>query len=349
MRIPRLLIIGHPQHGVARYAHDLAIAVAQIVGGPIVGAYLDECGAEAITATLPRVHIHVTDRIFGASPEEAADRVIRMAANRHLTVTLHDLPQPSDGELNLRRRSEAYRRIAHAAASVAVNSVHELALFTRYIDSSPANPPAVIALGSRTRKPSFKHSASNPMGAAQGPVILLAGFIYPGKGHEEVIRAAAQLGVRLHADGVHPTLRVRALGAVSAGHDIEQRRLSNLGTALGIRFEVSGFLDDVDYNAELAKPGIPVAAHQHISASRTMLDWVDAGRKPLVRASPYALEMDRLRPGTLTIFDSERLVDELETAWRDPQSTYLSASCGTPWTLTDAARAYVSWWNRTGT
>lgn len=347
MFIPRLLVVGPQRHGVTRYAQDLGESIARLAGVPFSSPVIDASVAETVANSIARAHIHVTDRIFGSSPEDAADRIERMARTCQLTVTLHDLPQPSDGERNLQRRSAAYRRIARAATAVAVSSEHESALFARYIDDAPAMPTIVVPLGSQERQQSARRSARVPSTGPRDLVVLVAGFVYPGKGHEDVIRAAANVGRRLGETGTTPVLRVRALGAVSDGHDAELKRLTALATALGVQFEVTGFLSDDDYAAEQAGPGIPVAAHQHISASRTMLDWVDAGRMPLVVASDYVREMDSLRPGTLSMYEPDRLPAALEAAWREPLTTYLGTSSTDQWTLEHASAEYLRWWNET--
>lgn len=347
MFTPRLLIVGHRRHGVTRYAQDLGAPIARLTGTPFSEPIIDAAAAEAATTTIARAHLHVTDRIFGTSPEDAADRITRMARTCRLTVTLHDLPQPSDGEHNLHRRSSAYRRIARASTAVAVSSEHELALFTRYVDDASTRATIVVPLGSRARVPSVGRSVPAPSAEQRDLIVLLAGFVYPGKGHDDAIRAAAKVGAHLGATGAPPVLRVRALGAVADGHGGEQERLAKLANVLGVQFEITGFLSDNDYTAARADPGIPVAAHQHISASRTLLDWADSGRKPLVVASAYAREMDSLRPGTLSMYDPDRLPEALEAAWRDPLATYLPTPMSTPWTLEDAAAAYMRWWNET--
>ena len=43
------------------------------------------------------VHLHFTDRVFGDSTTAAADTIARLARVRPVSVTLHDIPQRSDG------------------------------------------------------------------------------------------------------------------------------------------------------------------------------------------------------------------------------------------------------------
>ncbi|MBE8526378.1 hypothetical protein ILP97_54450, partial [Amycolatopsis sp. H6(2020)] len=136
--LPLHVVPGPPEHGVSACALDLAAAL----GAPV----LRVPDGSALDAALPRlagrrVHLHVTDALFGAGPEEAAERVARVgAACAGLSVTLHDLPQPSDGPRNLPRRRAAYAAIAAAAdAGVVVSSRHELALLVEH-GTIPAVP-----------------------------------------------------------------------------------------------------------------------------------------------------------------------------------------------------------------
>lgn len=346
MFTPRLLIVGPHRHGVTQYAMELGDAIAKLAGTALVRPTLSAADAEAEAAVhgMP-AHIHVTDRIFGNSPEESAARIERMARHCRLTVTLHDLPQPSDGEVSLERRSNAYRRIAHAAAAVAVSSAHEATLFKNFVDGSPNMVPIVVPLGTRGRHTHSHDDLVPTSEPTRGVVVLIAGFLYPGKGHEDAIRAAAEVRGRQHSAAGASASQVRALGAVSDGHAAERKRLDDIAQKLDVELVVTGYLSEDDYYAERIGPGIPLAAHQHISASRTMLDWIDAGRSPLVVTSDYAREMQILRPGTLTLYEPDRLPEAIEAAWQDPSSTVLPATAEEPWTLDDAARAYLLWWN----
>ncbi|NQX13267.1 hypothetical protein HQQ80_16700 [Microbacteriaceae bacterium VKM Ac-2855] len=311
MPLPVTLLLGPSAHGVVRYARELSAA-----GGLPVG----DDGE--------RMHVHVTDRALAATPADAAARIEALAERAPLTVTLHDVPQESDGERNLRRRGDAYRRIAAAARGVAVSSEHEKALVAEHLGIDTV----VIPLGvRRSRAP----ESEPPRPRAD---VLLAGFVYPGKGHEDAIVAASVLSARLGE-----IVTVRALGGVSDGHADEAERLGRLAESLGVGFVVTGFLDDAEYTTRLRGDGIPLIAHRHISASRSLLDWIDEGRRPLVIASPYVEETARLRPGTVTPYRS--LPDALEAAWREPASTVLPTGAPLGPTLADSAAQYRRWWN----
>ena len=319
--MPHLLIVGPAQHGVTRYATDLAGAIGGATG-------------DMPDASPARTHAHVTDRIFGSSLEQAAERVERIGASTRLTITLHDVPQQSDGT-NFARRVDAYRRFIAAAEGVVVNSRHEAMLLDEHLGQVGADV-RVIPLGGRAPRP-----AARPVSQGRHDhAVLISGFVYPGKGHLEAIRAAAEAGVAVGADHV----TVVAVGTPSAGHEREADELGRRASELGVDFRVTGFLDDDAYRRELLSDGVPLAAHQHVSASRSLLEWAELGRRALVIDSRYAREMGELRHGTITLFRPHELAQRLEAAWRDGESTWLAPSTPLAPTLADVARDYRDWW-----
>ncbi|WP_413354941.1 hypothetical protein [Microbacterium sp. 1P06AB] len=337
---PVLLVLGPEGHGVTRYGDDVAAAVTAVHPDVTVVRVADVPSGDLALDGLDagaRVHLHATDRLFGSRPEDAADVVERWAGRCRLTMTLHDVPQPSDGTMFDRRRA-AYARMIAAADRVVVNSRHEQHLMDEYLPGSAQ--AHAIALGARTGIP--------PVGDDTGASdlrVLIAGFIYPGKGHRPAVIAAARAAEVLRARGDGPeVVAVRAIGAPSRGHEADVEQLREEAAALGVDVEVTGFLSDDVFARELAAPGIPLAAHEHVSASRSMLDWVEAGRRPLVVDSRYAAEMDGLRPGTLARYRADDLADRLVEAWRDPASTRLAAGASLAPTLDDVAAAYLRWW-----
>ena len=357
--IPELVLVGPPRHGVSAYARDLAEALTGAgfaVSMPVVP---DAEAAVARAAGTDRVHVHFTDRIFGSTPEDAADLVERMAALTRLSVTLHDLPQPSDGT-PFARRARAYGRVLAAVRGAVVSSEHEANLVATHL-TPPTHPVQVIPIGTRvpcapqTRAPQTRvpqsHAPQSHAPDADAPAgpgalrVLIAGFIYPGKGHLEAIDAVAAVRDKLRATGEAPDeATVVAIGSASPGHEADVEVLRRHAAASGVTLSVTGYLDDVAYRAAVSGHGIPLAAHQHLSASRSMLDWVEQGRLPLVADSPYAREMARLRPSTLRLYQPAHLAEQLEDGWRRPGTTRLAP--GTPLypTLTDGALAYRDWW-----
>lgn len=244
------LIVGPDGHGVTEYALGLA----------------RECGAEVIREAefgareLPHEPIHVTftDHLFG----DAAEPLLERLGSRPFSVSLHDIPQPEEGAQRYARRAAIYRRVADAATLAVVNSEHEASFF------SPA--PTVIRLPIPV--------IDSPFDPEPGTVGVL-GFIYPGKGYEELIAALG--GYRL-----------RFLGRPSAGHE---EWAAELGA------EVTGWLTDEEMAREMGTVAVPVCAHRHFSASGSLMTWLGAGRNVLVRDSDYAREIDEWLPGRITL------------------------------------------------
>ena len=351
---PALLLTGPPRHGVARYAADVAAHVRALDAGARVLRVDDPADLPAAADGVGRAHLHVTDRLLGASPGAAAELVERLAGACRLTVTLHDVPQESDGARNLPRRAAAYARVAAAAAGVAVNSRHEALLLAEH-GVLPAGRAQVVPLGAAV--PTGRDGAVPDAAAVSGPraatpvpgaplVALVAGYLYPGKGHDDVVRAVADAAELLRAAGTPPgEVAVVAVGGPSPGHEDEVDRLRAEAGARGVALRVTGGLDDDAFRAALAGPGVPVAAHRHLSASRTLLDWGEAGRRPLVVDSRYAREMAALRPGTLALYPAPDLPAHLARAWADPAVTTIRPGASLAPTLADAAAAYLAWWS----
>jgi glycosyltransferase involved in cell wall biosynthesis len=283
---------------VTRYAQQLADAL---------GA--SESGIGAAPAAHPhRRHLHFTDRLFGVDPGAAAAAVEQLASGGPVSVTLHDVPQPSDGDEGLRLRSDAYRRVIDAAAGVVVNSEHELRLLRRH--TSRAARAAVIPL------PVDPHPPVETVRGAE-PTVGVLGFVYPGKGHDRVIRAVAGLA------GSGRSVGVEVLGRASAGHERDLAALESLAESLGVGFVVTGYLSDDELLARSRQTTVPVIAHEHVSASGSLASWLSAGRRPVVVTSPYMQEMAELHGGSLTLTTADELPAAIAAALDDPASTWL--------------------------
>lgn len=301
-----LLVVGPAQHGVTA-----AALVQAAVPGPVevvrcerpVGP--DDVAGLTAAVRGRLVHVHVTDRLFGRSPEEAAEFVVALAGSCTLVVTLHDLPQPSDGTVNHPRRSAAYARIARAAAGVVVSSEHERRLLHACGVEGPG--PVVVPLP----VPSPGVDLGERDAASAGDVAVL-GFLYPGKGHEAVLEALVDLPA---------AVGLRALGRPSEGHEDLPERLSARAAQLGRRFTVSGFVPEPDLPRSLRSVLVPVAPHEHLSASGSINTWIGAGRRPLVPVSDYAEELLTRNPGAVELYDD--LPDALSRAVADPGRTWL--------------------------
>ena len=339
---PLQLIVGPRGHGVVGYSEDLSAALTMLDVRTSVAAVADVADAIGHARSAARTHVHVTDGLVGRSPEEAALNLERIAAHTRLTITVHDVPQTSDGTA-LPRRVGAYARFFGAAEAVAVNSRHEQQLVAEFLPG--AAPPHSIPLGARVgAAPDGTPPASAPSGE-RDLVVLLAGFIYPGKGHAQAIRAAGEAADRLRTAG-EPVgaVIVRAVGGPSSGHEGDVHALQADAVRRGIRFDVTGFLDDEEFARRIGDDGIPLAAHEHVSASRSMLEWVEAGRRPLVVFSRYSEEMAELRPGTMTLYREDELPGRLAEAWRVPARTRLDPGIRLAPTLADVAEEYRAWW-----
>lgn len=315
---PALLVHDDRVHGVARYALELARAIESQLGAAL--AVEERAWA---SSSAPVAHAHFTDRLWGPSPEDAAARFESLSGGRAMTVTLHDVPQPSDGHAAERRRS-AYRRVLDAATRVVVNSDHERMLL---LEADLDHPDLhVIPLPAAAPR--------HPLRSLE-PVVAVLGFVYPGKGHREVIHAVAASGTGLD---------VLAVGGPSPGHEQDAAELVRLGERLGVRVAVTGFVDDAALLEAAASAAVPVLAHQHISASGSLNTWLAAGRRPVVLSSRYTREMHALRPGTLALVSPERLPDAIARAAADPASTLLAPDAITAPHLHDVARGYVRLW-----
>ncbi|GAA3606315.1 hypothetical protein [Agrococcus terreus] len=322
MSAPPLLVhLGQPEHGVDRCARAIGAAAAALDGR----ATLVEASADALGAA--RLHLHFTDRLWGPDPDAAAAAVERFARRARVSVTLHDLPQPSDGAASMARRAAAYRRVVEAAEVVVCSSEHERRLLDALLPSSRVVD--VIPLP----------AAAPDLTPAPEPLRELAvlGFFYPGKGHAEAVEAAAAF---------HPPLAVTAIGRPSPGHEAELEALRAHAASRGVALAATGFLDDAALLERARRAAVPLVAHRHVSASGSLNDWLAAGRRAVVVENDYFAEMAALRPGTMTLVPVEGLRGAVEAALEDPGSTWLGPDARTEPHLAQTAAAYLERWSR---
>jgi hypothetical protein len=357
--VPTQLIVGPSTNGVVEYAADLGSALAarasrgpgERTAGVEVLPVADAFEALEAAQIRPLVHLHVTDALFGSRLEDAASAVARIVGATSVSVTLHDVPQVSDGERNLVRRGAAYRRMLAGAVGVAVSSRHEAALAAEHLEVEAAvmplgtrrrTSPAVAARSTgRAAAPSAGRSAGRGAAPPDGVEVVVAGYVYPGKGHDDVIRAAGLAARRLGS-----AVTVTALGGAAPGHSDEVDSLRRLAREQGVEFALTGRLDDDEYHRRCRSAGIPVVAHRHYSASRSLLDWAEQGRRALVVDTRYSREMALLRPGTLTVVEPsvEALASAIQAGAQDPASTVLDAGHPIGPSLDDVASMYLAWW-----
>jgi hypothetical protein len=323
---PLLYVGGDPRHGVVRASREIANAITELTGAPRLAEKLPAAGESEI-------HLHFSDRLFGPDPEASARRIIALARGRAVTLTLHDVPQASDGSERLPRRTACYRAVIAASAGIVATSHHEAALLqSSGVLASPAPAPHVIPLA-LTPAP----SAAAPRDLA--PEVALLGFVYPGKGHAEAIDAVAAL-----AGSGTARLSVQALGAPAPGHERDLDALSARAHRRGLEFTASGWLEEAELGRRARAAAVPLAAHTHLSASGSINTWIALGRRPLVVDSRYAREIDALRPGTIRIYAPAALADAIAGALADPAQTWLAAGADTRPHLPDIARRYLDWW-----
>lgn len=319
--VPHHLLLGSDTHGVTRFAGEVAGAA----GAPVVR----DAGEVEPGST---VHLHLTDRLLGRNPADAAAAVERLARRVVLTVTLHDVPQPTDGP-GFPARADAYGRIVRASRAWATNSWHEHALVDRWSASGASGTviPLPVMPGDVVPRPRVE-------GVADGAVLGVFGYVYPGKGHQQVVRAAAAL----RRGGT--MVGVRVLGGAAPGHADELEALVRNGRARGVPVTVTGRVEESGLAHALRGVTVPVCAHRNVSASGSMNSWIAAGRRPLVRDGAYAREMAALRPGTTTLFDDATLVPLVRRALRTPATTWTAPGADLGPGLADTAAAYRAWW-----
>ncbi|MEJ7650269.1 MAG: hypothetical protein WKF57_14740 [Nakamurella sp.] len=333
------LVFGPPEHGVTRHALALADAAGESIchldppAHPTLGTVLRALSEQSPPSGTP-VHLHVTDRLLGATPADAAELVEGLAAVHPVSVTLHDLPQPSDGPERFARRATAYHRIAAVAISVQVSSRHERALLAAI---APEVRTVVVPLPVPGRPAALRPAAA----VRAAPTVGILGYLYPGKGHAEVLAALDQLG--------RDEVGLVALGGPSAGHDwlVDDLRHRAGGRAL----DITGYLDDDELDRRISAVTVPVVAPSHVSASGSLHRWIGCGRRPVTLDNPYSREVAELLPGSVILTDDlpSAIVAALlrpATTWRDAlrPSGFERVSCAAAAAAQSAAIRSAALW-----
>ena len=282
------LIVGPAGHGVTEYALGLARATgAEVIREETFGD----------TPLAGPVHVTFTDHLFGDTAELLLARI-----DGPLSVSLHDIPQPEEGAERYARRARVYRELVEKADVAVVNSNHEASFF----DAAPT----VIRLPIPV--------VDSPFDPEPGSVGVL-GFLYPGKGHEDLIAAL-------------PDRRLRFLGAVSKGHETWAENLDA---------EITGWLTDTQLAREMGRIAVPVCPHRHFSASGSLMTWLGAGRTVLVRDSAYAREIDAWLPGRVTLV--------ADGGWREAVDKHVPEQLEPPrYGWAEVARLWEETWRLAG-
>lgn len=331
---PGHLVVGPRRHGVVSFALALVDSLTQRRYPAPVGRLEDWKDLDDALRRVDHtggVHVNFTDRLFGPTPSEAAMRVSALV--RHLesvgtrvTATLHDVPQPADGG-NYRQRVDAYRVVCGVLHGCATNSEHERMLLSENDIAEQSDVvvvPLPLQIGEAPpRRPDVDRRS-----------VAVLGFVYPGKGHPEVLAAMADLPC---------DTEFLAIGECSAGHDDLAESLADCARAADRRFAITGYVAAPDLPSFLQRVSVPVIHHRHVSASGSLNTWIAARRRPLVPVNRYTVEHDRRHPGTVRLYpDTHRgLAEALETALAEPDSTWLAdgAVSGSP--PSETARLYA--------
>jgi len=274
---------GPPGHGVVRHAAAVARLAAARGVSPVFVAH----------PGVGLTHAHFTDALYGPDIAAACAAFETWAAGapRPLVVTLHDVPGADPDPARDASRRAGYARVMAACDATVVSAEHEASKVAVLTD----RPVEVIELPLEE----LPGGAARP-GWADRPTVGLLGFIYPGKGHRELIDAAAR-------QPVPP--RVVAAGAVSAGHAALHRDLVGRAAARGVDLVVSGSLSDADLAAAADAITVPVAPNRTVSASGSLIAWLGRGRRPLAALGEFSAELGRRHPGALFIYDGDAELD----------------------------------------
>lgn len=308
MRV-HLLAPGPPDHGVVRHSATLARLLLGS-GAEIV----DDAPAADV------VHVQFTDALWGPDIATAAGGFAEWATRVRapLVVTLHDVPGGDVDPRRDERRCRGYARVLAAADVVVVSAAHEAAKVT----AMSGRQAVVVGL------PVERLPCGPRPDWADRPTLGVLGFVYPGKGHDDVVRAAAALPQRP---------RVVAAGAVSPGHEAVHADLDRRAAALGVDLVLTGRLDDAAMGGAARAVTVPVVPGRAVSASGTLATWWAAGRRPLVADGVYATDQARTYPDALVLYPPGGLVAAAAAALAGPATTLLTG----PRTWPDAAAAHL--------
>ncbi|MET0699334.1 MAG: glycosyltransferase [Mycobacterium sp.] len=315
------LIVGPERHGVVRFGLELQAALR--ADGYAAEVFRDVGGIPPGRG----IHLQFTDRLFGADAEQAVAAVSEVAAGVHrrggrITATLHDLPQPADvGHYALRAR--AYGALTSILDGIVVNSEHERVLLS---DIGVHSAVTVIPLP-------IVAPAVRPAITAGPSSVGVFGFVYPDKGHAEVLDAMQALP---------PDIALVALGEPSAGHDDLIDGLDRTARRQGRPFVVTGHVPDDGVLPLLQGVAVPVVHHRHMSASGSLNSWLSAGRRPLVPSTRYIREIADRNPGALWLYEDDGLdlPAALRAALDQPATTWSPAGTVCSPTPEQAAHAY---------
>jgi hypothetical protein len=305
------VIVGPDQHGVVRHA----LSVADAARASVVRLARPDDSLR-LPAGTDVAHLHMTDKLFGTRPAEAAAACTALISGLapRVVVGLHDVPGNGAADI-AKGRTTCYRAVADAADAVVVSCQSERRRVTAAGTSTAVFvvPLAVPTAGECT--PADRPPVDQRIG--------VLGFVYPDKGHAEAIAAGAASG-----------LGVVALGRCSDGHEELGEQLAQRARDSGTTLEITGFLDDAELVARARTVAVPLVAAAHTSASASLLAWIGAGRRPLVARNEHTAEMAELLGEHITLYDGtpDALHRAVRRALDDPSTTW--STCPVPAALT---------------
>lgn len=334
---------GPDDHGITLFGRRLYESAAALGFGGTDLVAASPVGLPALVDALPPgtrlLHLQVNDWLFADSTATAQDRLLDLAARLRargvaFSVTLHDLPHTGVSAALYARRAATYAALAAVADGIVVCSRHEATLLADAVRAADptAAPPAVtviplpVAAAPAPRRPLRRRSGT--------PTVGVFGFLYPGKGHVEVLEELR---------GIRPTVRLLAIGRASTGHEHLLADLGELARAYGLEFATTGYVPDADVDTLLRSVDVPIAPAAQVSASGSINSWMAAGRRPLALAGDYTREVAARQPGCVLLYEPGELRTRVLAALRDPSSTWLPPGTVAGPGPEVVARRYVDW------
>jgi len=293
---------------VTRYGTRLARAGAQATGTRrlhLPDAASVERLAQVCRALRPAVcHFHFTDQLYGTEPGSAAARfrsLVEATGDAISVVTVHDVPSGHGDGDGLRRA--AYRDVAERSDAVIASSRHEASRLGDIAAVVPTVIPHFVELRPRRGVVSRRVSVG------------VLGYLYPGKGHEDVLASMSE----------RASVAVVAIGGPAPRHPTLADDLQRFARSVDAHLEILGWVGEDRLDRHLSDVTVPVVANEDISASGSLATWLGAHRRPLVRSGPYALEVAERAPGCLTLYDADdpgALTAAISDALRSPSTTW---------------------------
>lgn len=278
------------------------LALARSLEDGSVGVHDAWCGPEQpepVAAAVPLRHAQFSDSLWGSTADRAAAALRSVAVGSHtIVVTLHDLPAPRDASDRWMRRAIAYRDVADVADHVVVGSSHELRRLGWTGSTTPATIiPHPAGVGPTPTPAGVEHWRLFLRRTPRSIVVGLLGWVFPDKRYAEVL---GSLGGR-------DDVVVAILGEVAEGHRDHLADLRRQAESSGVSLVVTGWLTDPDRAAAMRAVDVAVVGHPAPSTSGSVLTWIGAGVRPLVRRSAATTELLRRAPGCVVDYEPSSL------------------------------------------